>query len=1025
MPQIFYPPASYATGYAPTRSSSAYPLLWDGLVGAWCPSLGQQSSLKDLSGNGQDGAITGGTWVNGFRGKELQLSGVEASYVQMTNINRLNLATNASVAAWMYIEETATNRWVTFSKRVGASINTGFAIFSEGDGNIYWRLFIGGSIRDLVVANTMASNRWMHIAGTYNGVDQKLYIDGKEVGTRAQTGSINAGSGNAEFGNFVGSAATPTYALQGRIEVLVYNRGLAAQEVQALALGAWPFRRRFDPVYLTKNLGQTHTVDSLLLSQFIATQSSKLISIPSTLLLSRAYQSTSGKLNLSGVSPLLSVTQVCKTAESSTSSSSQKYPGTVTSDSEVSGAEWDNFNNAKVDDGIFTNAGPLTSGGNLTTRYLKCTNFSFDIPTNATIAGILLEVDRKRNGISFVKDYRIRLVKAGTVQTEDKSVVPGWSSSSETQSYGGSGDLWNNTWSPSDINNSGFGAAISGQLTGGDGPITAQVDFVRLTVYYTIPPLDTTTSMARMIYSGQDELRSVFQSEISGKCILVNSTPLLSQFIITSNSATINAVQVSQELISQSQIIQSAKIICAASQNLSSSTQQITNSNIYLSGGTTFLSAFNTTSSGEIVLSPSSNLLTVFNISQLGSLSLPISTDLQSKTQTTQSSNVVLYILGDLKSQFNVTDSANLAINASGQFNVQTILSSSSRAILVLNGDLLSQIHTGPTANIITTANTSINTVFLTNLNLSSILSVLSDLSSNTSAIVTANTLLDFNTILPILTQITPFSNLVLVNYSSLPSETKLYLIPDSGQFISAILFSKTAMSQGANYIVVPNIQLLNTTILGPAGSTNLDGYTSLPVIFDSNSLGGLLKDVSAALSVEASLQTTPLKLLLSFTSLSTSSGITTASSLAIAQFVSLLNASLVNSNGFRLIDQPATIQTCSKVDTVPSRIIYSNTAYDIETSVSFIRELSDANLASVLGVSTQFSAIPELIVNCSVELDSAFLTTHNVTLLQAGLRKLYLEVKKYTGADMLFDLKIKQNINETVTLKRTVEKDA
>jgi hypothetical protein len=40
---------SYATGYAKNASQSAHPNLWDGLVGAWMPSLGVTGeTLRDV-----------------------------------------------------------------------------------------------------------------------------------------------------------------------------------------------------------------------------------------------------------------------------------------------------------------------------------------------------------------------------------------------------------------------------------------------------------------------------------------------------------------------------------------------------------------------------------------------------------------------------------------------------------------------------------------------------------------------------------------------------------------------------------------------------------------------------------------------------------------------------------------------------------------------------------------------------------------------------------------------------------------
>ncbi len=46
--------------FASRRSEARYPTLWDGLIGAWCPSVQNPSgiTLLDLSGYGRNGTLT-------------------------------------------------------------------------------------------------------------------------------------------------------------------------------------------------------------------------------------------------------------------------------------------------------------------------------------------------------------------------------------------------------------------------------------------------------------------------------------------------------------------------------------------------------------------------------------------------------------------------------------------------------------------------------------------------------------------------------------------------------------------------------------------------------------------------------------------------------------------------------------------------------------------------------------------------------------------------------------------------------
>ena len=119
--------------------------------------------------------------------------------------------------------------------------------------------------------------------------------------------------------------------------------------------------------------------------------------------------------------------------------------------------------------------------GGATTHYLKATNFGFTIPGGSVIDGIVVEVERKENSSSVCKDSRIRIVKGGSVGSTDKSSVTEWPTTDTYKTYGGAADLWGETWSSTDINDSTFGFALSAL---GVGFGTAQVDHIRITVYY-------------------------------------------------------------------------------------------------------------------------------------------------------------------------------------------------------------------------------------------------------------------------------------------------------------------------------------------------------------------------------------------------------------------------------------------------------------------------------------------------------------------------------------------------------------
>jgi hypothetical protein len=165
-------------------------------------------------------------------------------------------------------------------------------------------------------------------------------------------------------------------------------------------------------------------------------------------------------------------------------------PGTMADDATVGTETWSNVDNAKVSDNVY-----------------------------ALVTGLDPE-----NTSGAPWDKYVRIVKSnGNLGTENKAQED-WSHIEKYVSYGGSSDLWSETWTSEDINNVNFGVVVSAwyiltshylkatnfsftiptgatingilveiekKRSGTDA--TANVDHIRITVYYTAgePPPST------------------------------------------------------------------------------------------------------------------------------------------------------------------------------------------------------------------------------------------------------------------------------------------------------------------------------------------------------------------------------------------------------------------------------------------------------------------------------------------------------------------------------------------------------
>lgn len=166
-------------------------------------------------------------------------------------------------------------------------------------------------------------------------------------------------------------------------------------------------------------------------------------------------------------------------------STATNNPTTYADNAAVGSVAWSSPDFATVKDGTSALAA-LTSPSNTQSHYLELTGYGFTIPNAATIAGISVTVTRSSR-FGHITDANLRLVKAGTVQTTDRAdtATPWPAGSNVDRTYGGSTDLWGSAWTPSDINNSGFGVVLSAAVVpGGSWNDNAAVDCITITVAY-------------------------------------------------------------------------------------------------------------------------------------------------------------------------------------------------------------------------------------------------------------------------------------------------------------------------------------------------------------------------------------------------------------------------------------------------------------------------------------------------------------------------------------------------------------
>ena len=156
------------------------------------------------------------------------------------------------------------------------------------------------------------------------------------------------------------------------------------------------------------------------------------------------------------------------------------------------GADWSTPSNAELSDNTFTvaqmsyNPHCLASAC-YNTKALMPTHYNFNIPNNATILGIKVQIQKKGSNPNTVVDTVVELLKGGVQQTNYNASLAGyWTLTDSMYYYGDSTNLWGNTWLPSDINDTMFGVYFIAQNLNPNN-VAAFVDYVGVTVYYSLP----------------------------------------------------------------------------------------------------------------------------------------------------------------------------------------------------------------------------------------------------------------------------------------------------------------------------------------------------------------------------------------------------------------------------------------------------------------------------------------------------------------------------------------------------------
>ena len=242
---------SYATGYAKNASQSAHPNLWDGLVGAWMPSLGVTGSkVPEVTGKATDAYLQNvpeTNWITDKGKTAILLDGYPTNdYLSAAHCDAFNFGSESFTAISLlnYRSLSYLNTFLDF--RTAASPNLGFLTYFRSSGTFNTQLRSSTALDQYAHFLPVSNNQWQMFV---TRVDRRkatceTFLNGKNYGPSSISsamGDINSGE-PARFGINIQNNYETNASFAS---VLIYKRAISDAEIKQLYVDSLaPFRRK-------------------------------------------------------------------------------------------------------------------------------------------------------------------------------------------------------------------------------------------------------------------------------------------------------------------------------------------------------------------------------------------------------------------------------------------------------------------------------------------------------------------------------------------------------------------------------------------------------------------------------------------------------------------------------------------------------------------------------------------------------------------------------------------------------------
>ncbi len=199
------------------------------LVGWWKLNEDFGSTAIDWSGHDNHGSLVGDPqWVSGYIGGTLDFDG-DGDYIDCGYDPIFDITDEITLAAWVNIRSIPV-QWVSIVTKGEYAWRLSNV---ESDPRFHFGITIWSDANPSVNGSTAVGyNEWHHVAGTHDGSELNLYLDGVPDGTLSSTTAIGTNTANLFIGENPEAAGRYWDGLID--DVRLYNRALSQTEINEL-----------------------------------------------------------------------------------------------------------------------------------------------------------------------------------------------------------------------------------------------------------------------------------------------------------------------------------------------------------------------------------------------------------------------------------------------------------------------------------------------------------------------------------------------------------------------------------------------------------------------------------------------------------------------------------------------------------------------------------------------------------------------------------------------------------------------